>query len=81
VANDMEYLIIILLFLFVGYREWIHNMIHRDLLDRLMSRDFEHYKDNTALPEEPEEPEETNVLELDDPDAREEIINGQREED
>jgi hypothetical protein len=52
----LEYLVIIILSGFLALREYLHFKERKDMLDRLMSRSFVEYKDNTNL--EPNHTEE-----------------------
>jgi hypothetical protein len=44
----MDYLVIIILSIFLGVREYLHFKERKDMLDRLMSRNFTEYKDNAS---------------------------------
>ncbi len=74
----MIYLIVLLILLQVG-REYLYFKERQELLDRIMSRSFDEFKNLNVKPEENHlEPEDDGTEELEV--AKEEIINGKEED-
>lgn len=56
------------------YREYLNQKERQDLLDRLMSRNFEEFKARTASPEENDfEEEDSNLVDI--MEAREDVLS------
>lgn len=72
----MEFIIAGLILL-LGLREYLSYRERRDMVDRLMSKNFQEYKDNTKPEENQLEPVDDGLKELDD--AKQEIIYGKEE--
>lgn len=70
--------IIIGLIIFLGLREYLSHRERKDMLDRLMSKNFQEYKDNDKQEENHLEPEDDGLLDVED--AKEKIVYGQEEE-
>lgn len=60
----LEYLVIIILSGFLALREYLHFKERKDMLDRLMSRSFTEYKDNTNPEPNNLEPEKDGTIDL-----------------
>lgn len=78
----MDYLIITILFAYLIYRETIfrfkeieHASQIKDLMDRVMAKNFEEYKAFVEEPEVKEEPKDESIVDIDD--AKEELTNEQ----
>jgi len=73
----MEY-IIAGLFILLVVREYLSFKERKDMLDRLMSKNFQEYKDNTQLEENHLEPEPDGTSEIEE--SKQEIIYGKEED-
>lgn len=74
----MEYAVIAALFIFTGIREYLNFKERKDMLDRLMSRNFTEYKDNEKPEKNQLEPEDDGLTDLEE--AKNEMIYGQEED-
>ena len=72
----MEYIIAGLMILMV-VKEYFSYKANKDIYDRLMSRNFQEYKDNTQQEKNHLEPEEDGTSEIED--SKEDIIYGKEE--
>ena len=74
----MLYAIIIILIIAQGVREYFTQKERASLLDRIMSKSFEDYKDLNTKPEKNHlEPEDDGTEDLDE--AKDEMLNGKEE--
>ena len=76
----MDYLIITLLFAYLLFREVSfrfkeieHAKQIKDLMDRVMAKNFEEYKAYVEEPEVKEEPKDESIVDIGD--AKEELLN------
>ena len=70
----IELVVIIALLLFIGIREYFTFKERKELLDRIMARNFTEYKDNVTL-EPNEEPKEDPTVEMEQ--AQEEVMGAE----